>query len=169
MLSIGWLWHYESKEINHFKELANFASISDYSIFVKNMPADWKIESYDNKVISNASTVLEKRVATFFTAQVKEQVKHSYAEDVAKYGLGKTLKDNMIVDSTGEVVSSVTLCLDEGEDIAFYKDRKPLKRDFQRTEWHIKKLNADIEKLNAEDEKKIIQLTKKIGQRKIAP
>lgn len=144
LLSIAWLWHYEGAEIQHFKELANFASISDYSVFVKNMPRDWCIESFDNKKISEESTVLEKKIAKFFTGQIKEHVKQEYADDVKEFGLGKTLQDNMIVDSTGKIVAEVTLCLDEGEDIKFYQSRKPLTRDINRTDWHIKKLNFEL-------------------------
>jgi len=146
MLSIGWLWHYESSEIQHFKELANFASISDYSVFVKNIPVDWKIESYDNHQISVISTELENKVKTFFTGQIQEHVKQHYPEDIKEFGLGKTLQDNIIVDSTGEIVADVTLCLDEGSDIKFYQARKPLKKDLNRTEWHIKKMKFELAK-----------------------
>jgi len=128
MLGVAWLWHYEPKEILHFQQLANFASVADYSVFVKNVPADFKIESFDNNIISQQSKKIEAHVKAFFETQIKEHVKDAFADEVAESGIGKTLQDNMVVDSTGEIIADVVLCLDEGNDIQFYQSRKPLKK-----------------------------------------
>ena len=166
MISIIWLWHHESKEILHFKELASFASVADYSIFVKNVPSDWKLTSYNNISISKESKVIEEHVKHFFEAQIKEHTKKEYAEEILESGsLEKTLDEIGIVDSTGAIVADVFLCLDEGDDIGFYQSRKPLKQKLNRTDWHIKKLKWEVQKEKAEqtmDECYIRKLQKKI-------
>lgn len=74
------------------------------------------------------------------------------AEVVLNYGDAKiaTLKENHIVDSTNRIVADVSLILDHGSDIAFFQKQKPLKKDIDRTEWHIKKMNFEL----AEEKKK---------------
>jgi hypothetical protein len=177
MLAIGWLWHYEGVEIVHFQQLASFASVADYSVFVKNVPKDWTIESYDNKVIAEESKEIEEHVKVFFEAQIKEHVKNQYAEEIEESGsLDKTMEEIGIVDSTGAIIAEVTLCLDEGDDIKFYQSRKPLKKDINRTDWHIKKLKWELQQekkaapnddgVGGMDEQKVKKLQKKIDKQK---
>ena len=173
MLGVAWLWHYEPKEILHFQQLANFASVADYSVFVKNVPADFKIESFDNNIISQQSKKIEAHVKAFFETQIKEHVKDAFADEVAESGIGKTLQDNMVVDSTGEIIADVVLCLDEGNDIQFYQSRKPLKKALNRADWHIKKMKWELREEkkkqpdhngeNGMDERVVARLQKKLA------
>jgi hypothetical protein len=145
MVCFLWLKHYEKSEVKHFKELASFASVADYSIFVKQMPPDMQIDTVKAKEVLKETLRIEQMVRDFWEQQVRAEVRLNYGDDKIA-----TLKENHIVDSTNQCVADVSLILDHGSDIHFFQKQKPLKKDIHRTEWHIKKMNFEL----AEEERK---------------
>ena len=122
---LGYLWlrHYEKIEIQHYKALANFASVSDYSIFVKTMPKDLQVTHIDNKKVKEDEERIEAFIVEFWEAQIRAEVKKVYGDDDLA-----TLRENHITDDTNNIVADVIICLDQEANIAFYQKQAPLLR-----------------------------------------